>query len=95
MKQDIFESYVDRVTSHFGLTRDQLFTKDKSRRISDARHCLYYLSSQRMITSSYIKHYMGENGYRTDLPTIGHGIKRVEGHMSNDPDYIDLINKLK
>jgi len=95
MKKDIFEQYVDRVTDRFGITREQLFTKDKSRRISDARHVLYYLCRERQITSSYTKHYMGENGYNIDLPSIGHGLKRVEEHMNNDPDYITLINQLK
>ena len=95
MKKDIFEGYVDKVTSHFGLTRDQLFTKDKSRHLSDARHVLYYLCHQRPMTSTYIKHYMGESGYNIDLPSIGHGLKKVENHMNNDPDYITLINKLK
>lgn len=95
MKKDIFEQYVDRVTDRFGITREQLFTKDKSRHISDARHVLYYLCKERQITSSYTRHYMGENGYNIDLPSIGHGLKRVEEHMNNDPDYITLINQLK
>lgn len=95
MKKDIFEQYVDRVTDRFGITREQLFTKDKSRQISDARHVLYYLCRERQITSSYTKHYMGQNGYNIDLPSIGHGLKRVEEHMNNDPDYITLINQLK
>jgi hypothetical protein len=59
MKKDIFEGYVDKVTHHFDITREQLFTKDKSRHLSDARH------------------------------------KKVEKNMSNDPDYITLIKKLK
>jgi len=95
MKQDIFEQYVERVTDRFGISREQLFTKDKSRHLSDARHCLYYLCHQRPIKSSYIRHYMGQNGYKIDLPSIGHGIKKVESVMTTDPDYVTLINELK
>jgi len=95
MKQDIFEGYVDKVTSHFGLTRDQLFTKDKSRHLSDARHVLYYLCHQRPMTNTYIKKYLSENGYGIDLASIGHGVRRVEKNINNDPDYITLINQLK
>jgi len=95
MKKDIFETYVDRVAERFDIPREQLFTKDKSRRISDARHVLYYLCKERQITGSYTKHYMGENGYDIALSSIGHGIKRVEKHMAEDPDYITLINQLK
>ena len=95
MKRDIFEDYVDRVTDRFDIPRERLFTKDKSRDVVDARHMLYYLCSERPMTNTYIKQYMGENGYHIDLPSIGHGIKRVEYHISQDPDYITLINQLK
>ena len=95
MKKDIFEEYVDRVTGRFGISREQLFTKDKSRHLSDARHVLYYLCRERQITSSYTKHYMAENGYHIDLPSIGHGVRKVESNISKDPDYITLINQLK
>lgn len=95
MKKDVFEMYVEKVTHHFDITREQLFTKDKSRQLSDARHVLYYLCHQRPMTSTYIKHYMGQNGYNIDLPSIGHGIKRVNENLGQDPDYTTLINQLK
>jgi chromosomal replication initiation ATPase DnaA len=95
MKRDIFEAYVDRVTDRFGITRERLFAKDKSRDVVDARHMLYYLCSERPMTNTYIKQYMGENGYNIDLPSISHGLKRVEHHISQDPDYTTLINQLK
>ena len=95
MKKDIFEEDVDRVPGRFGISREQLFTKDKSRHLSDARHVLYYLCRERQITSSYTKHYMAENGYHIDLPSIGHGVRKVESNISKDPDYITLINQLK
>jgi chromosomal replication initiation ATPase DnaA len=95
MKRDIFEAYVDRVTDRFGITRERLFAKDKSRDVVDARHMLYYLCSERPMTNTYIKQYMGENGYNIDLPSISHGLKRVEYHISQAPDYTTLINQLK
>ena len=95
MKRDIFETYVDRVTSRFDIPRERLFTKDKSRDVVDARHMLYYLCKDRPMTNTYIKRYMTENGYDIDLPSIAHGLKRVEEHIANDPDYTTLINQLK
>lgn len=95
MKKDIFEQYVDRVTDRFGISREQLFTKDKSRHISDARHVLYYLCKERPMTATYISKYMGENGYNIDLPSIGHGVRKVENNINQDPDYTILINQLK
>lgn len=95
MKRDIFEDYVDRVSSRFDVPRERLFTKDKSRDIVDARHMLYYLCSERRMTPTYIKQYMGENGYDIAVTTITHGVKRVEKMIGEDPDYITLINQLK
>lgn len=95
MKQEIFEGYVDKVTGHFGVSREQLFAKNKERHIVDARHFLYYLCHQRPMTSSYIKHYMGKNDYEIALSSIGHGIRRIEKQINDDPDYTELINKLK
>ena len=95
MKRDIFETYVDRVTSRFDIPRERLFTKDKARDVVDARHMLYYLCKDRPMTNTYIKRYMTENGYDIDLPSIAHGLKRVEEHIANDPDYTILINQLK
>ena len=95
MKRDIFEDYVDRVSARFDIPRERLFAKDKSRPVVDARHMLYYLCHERPMTNTYIKQYMGENGYNIDLPSIAHGLKRVEEHIANDPDYIILINQLK
>ena len=95
MKKDIFEQYVDNVTDRFGITREQLFTKDKSRKISDARHVLYYLCRNRPMSMSYIKQYMGENGYDIAPSNILHGVRKVEDNIKQDPDYTILINQLK
>ncbi len=95
MKKDIFEQYVDNVTDRFGITREQLFTKDKSRKISDARHVLYYLCKNRPMSMSYIKQYMGENGYDIAPSNILHGVRKVEDNIKQDPDYTILINQLK
>ena len=95
MKRDIFEDYADRVSARFGVPRERLFAKDKSRDVVDARHMLYYLCKDRPMTNTYIKRYMTENGYDIDLPSIAHGLKRVEEHIANDPDYTILINQLK
>ena len=95
MKRDIFEDYVDRVSSRFDVPRERLFTKDKSRDVVDARHMLYYLCSERPMSMSYIKQYMGENGYDIAPSNILHGVRKVESSINQDPDYITLINELK
>lgn len=95
MKRDIFEEYVDKVTNHFGITREQFFTKNKTREIVDARQMVYYLCRERPMTTQYIKHYMGANGYDVAVTTITHGANKMQKDISSDPDYINLIKKLK
>jgi len=95
MKKDIFEEYVDRVTLRFNVSRKQLFTKDKSRHIADARHVLYYLCKSRPMSMSYISKYMGENGYDIAASNILHGVRKVEENINTDPDYTTLIDELK
>jgi len=95
MKRDIFEEYVDKVTNHFGITREQFFTKNKMREIVDARQMVYYLCRERPMTTQYIRQYMGANGYDVAFTTITHGAKKVDKEISVDPDYTTLIKKLK
>jgi len=95
MKRDIFENYVERVSSRFDIPRDRLFAKDKSREVVDARHMLYYLCKERPMTATYIKQYMNENGYDIAVTSITHGVKKVEKLIAEDPDYTTIINQLK
>ena len=95
MKKDVFEMYVEKVTHHFDITREQLFTKDKSRHISDARHVLYYICRHRPMTTAYIKKYMADNGYDIAPGNILHGVRKVESYLKTDPDYTTLINTMR
>lgn len=95
MKRDIFDYYVQQVSERYDIPQQRLFTKDKSRDVVDARHMLYYLCKDRPMDATYIKKYMGENGYDIAVNSITHGVRRVEKLISEDPDYITLINQLK
>ena len=74
MKRDIFEAYVDRVTDRFGISRERLFAKDKSRDVVDARHMLYYLCSERPMTNTYIKPQENGPGLEAMVKDVGEGI---------------------
>lgn len=95
MKRDIFESYVDRVSTRFDIPRERLFAKDKSRDVVDARHMLYYLCKQRPMSPSAIQQYLSENGYDVAVTSVTHGVKKVEKLLAEDPDYTTLFNQLK
>jgi len=94
MKQDIFNQYVERIISRFGIKREDLFLKSKRRDLVDARHLLYYLCVKRPMRINYIQRYMAENGYEVKHPTIIHGVNIVIDKLSHDDDYVSLIREL-
>lgn len=92
MKTEIFNSYVNKVSSLFNVDTDMIFTKTKRRDVVDARHLLYYLCSKRPMNIVYIQEYMSSNGYHIAHSSIHHGIKMVRKKIcSRDKDYISNI----
>jgi len=94
MKKDIFENYVKLICEMFGIEKAELFTKNKRRDLVDARHMLYYMCFNRKLQVTHIKHYMNDNGYYVQHPTVLHGIKEIQKKMVDDYDYVRVINKL-
>jgi chromosomal replication initiation ATPase DnaA len=94
MKEDVFNQYVERVTNLFGITKEEFFLKCKKRNIVDARHLVYYLCAQRPIKTTYIKKFMGDNGYDIVPSAIAHGIKIIEFRVEKDRDYQSIIKEL-
>lgn len=95
MKQDIFNTYVDRVAKLFGITKEELFRKSKQRDLVDARFLLYYLCYIRPMQINYIQKYMTESGYKIEHSSIIHGIAVIEARTRIDKDYSLTINKIK
>lgn len=95
MKEEIFDSYVDKVTDKFGVTKSEVFEKNKKQQIVDARHILYYLCKIRPMKLVHIEQHMKRNGYHVAASSISHGIDKVNRDMYLDPDYKFLIDQLK
>lgn len=95
MKREIFNKYADEVTRLFGISKDELFTKNKKRNISEARQVLYYLCYVRPMQITYIEQYMTDSGYVIKHPSIIHGIHAVEARIDGDRDYLTLIKKIQ
>jgi len=94
MKSDIFNQYAEIIADMSGINKDDLFSKNKTRTISEARHLLYYLCNKRMIAVSYIKKYMEDNGYKVGFFPITYGIKTAKQRVEKDPDCASLISKI-
>jgi len=95
MKKEIFDKYVDEVTRLFGISKEQFFTKNKKRDISEARQVVYYLCYRRPMQITYIEQHMRSNGYDVRHPTIIHGIKVMTDRVDADKDYYKLIERIE
>ena len=95
MKEDIFNKYVDRVVSMFGITKEEFFCKTRKSHIVDSRHLVYYLCSNRSIKLINIIHFMGKNGYTIANNSIRHGINSVEKKLIEDRDYKVVVSDIE
>lgn len=95
MKRDVFNAYADKVSSKFGITREELFSKSKRRELVDARHILYYVCFHRPMQVMYIQKYMSESGYKIGHSSVIHGIKAAADRMKLDDDYIHLMREVE
>lgn len=95
MKREIFYQYVDKLCELFSITRDDLVSTNKRGDLSDARHLLYYLCSERQISISNILKYLSEIGINTSHSTVIYGIKMVKEKVKSDKDYVQVINKIE
>jgi chromosomal replication initiation ATPase DnaA len=95
MKQDIFNQYVERVSSLFGIAREDIFSKSKKKTLVDARHLIYYLCFKRPMQITYIQKFMGENGYNIEHSTVIYGIQSVDKKITEDRDYISVVREIE
>jgi chromosomal replication initiation ATPase DnaA len=95
MKQDIFNQYVDRVSSLFGIAREDIFSKSKKKNLVDARHLIYYLCFKRPMQITYIEKFMIENGYNVVHSTVIYGIASVDKKIAEDRDYVTVVREIE
>ena len=85
MKREIFNLYLESISSRFDVPKDDIFTKTKRREIVDARHVLYYMCSERPMKISYIQMYMKESGYDIQVKLL----------VDSDKDYHRMISEIE
>jgi chromosomal replication initiation ATPase DnaA len=95
MKQDIFNGYVDGILQTFKITRDELFSKNKSRNLVEARQVLYHMCSERPMSIKMIQDYMMDNGYEINHSSVIYGIKSIKDKMDKDEDYNTVIDRIR
>ena len=94
-KKKIFEAYAQAIAEQFHLSLDEMFENTKQRHIVDSRQMLYYMAYERPIRVSQIKRFLEEIGFNVSHSTILYGYKKAKELIDNDPDYKELVKKLK
>jgi len=97
MKKKIFNNYVEFILEEFSITKEELFSSGKVRKISFPRFVLYYICYKRPMTYTDISNLMKTEGLDIKPSNVRYGIERIE--QSDDQDYKNLIesciNKFK
>ena len=94
MKRGIFNRYVDYICEEMKVSREQLFSKNRTARVSTARFLLYSVCYQRPMTIVQIVDLMAENGYDIARSGVEYGIKKYQNTGDVDVDYfIDTAAK--
>ncbi len=91
MKKGIFNIYVKYVCSGLDVKKSDLFKKDTTRKISNARWILWVMCYQRPMSIMQIVDLMSDNGYVTSRQNVENGINKLTEQQ--DPDVFNFINK--
>lgn len=81
-----FKDYVSQVCKTHGISKEEMFSKTKERRIVDARQMLFYLCVKRKIRIKHIENFMEEMGLPTPHSTIIHHHTAMLKKMRSDGD---------
>ena len=95
MKKEIFNQYVNAISSLLGIKKEELFVKSKQRELVDARPLLYYVCFHRPMRIMYIQNHMKDNGYEISHNSVIHGVKIVTQWLAEDADYTSIINSIE
>ena len=95
MKKEIFNQYVNAISSLLGIKKEELFVKSKQRELVDARPLLYYVCFHRPMRIMYIQNHMKDNGYEISHNSVIHGVKIVTQRLAEDADYTSIINSIE
>ena len=90
MKKEIFNRYVTKICERYSIKERELYMKNKTSSLADARHMLYFLCKETPIKIPYIKKYMMDNGYSIESSTINHGHKKITELIESD-DYLKQV----
>ena len=95
MKIQLVEKYLDAVTSHSRLSKEEIFSKTKQMHIVQARRILYYLCVQKGITINELMSYLKQMDFEIPYTSVRNGIEEVKKQVQNDSDLAEIIYNLQ
>jgi hypothetical protein len=95
MKRIIFEKYVDKVCSIYGITREKLFIRSRVAHVNEPRYLLYYLCLNRGMRMCELMDLLEQNGLKVFNTSIYHGLKMVDKMRLMDRDMRDMLNEIE
>jgi len=95
MKREIFDMYVDAICEIYNISKEDLFSKNRTSLLSTARYMLYYMCTQRNMKPSEIKIYLMANGYEIDHARIIRGSRVAQMMVFEDMDYKFFVERIK
>lgn len=94
MKKEIFQQYVADITTTFGLTQEELFSKNRSRQIVDARWMLYYVCIENPMPKPFLQQYMKNSGLNVSHTNILYGYRKAKELINEDYDYKAIVDNI-
>jgi chromosomal replication initiation ATPase DnaA len=95
MKEYIFKQYIDNICAHLGIHSSDLFVKSREAGVVEARQLLFFLCHTRQkMGYTEIKKYTDNVGFEQDVTNISYHVEKMQERISEDPDYINIVNKL-
>lgn len=94
MKKEIFNTYTKNICNLFGITETDIFLKSKKRKLSNARHFLYYMCHNRPMEIHEILEYMADSGYNTCNRSVTYGVEQISIKIKRDEDYQYIIDHI-
>lgn len=95
MKIEVFNQYVDKVSSMYSIEKSEMLSKSRKKELVDARHLLYYLCWARQMPIYYIQKYLKEQGLEINHSVIINGISSVKKKIAKDSDYLVIIKNIE
>lgn len=94
MKTEIFKRYAENVCSLLDMSMEELFSKNKATKYSEARQLLCYACSIRPMSLITIQKAFESYGYTMGHSNVIYNIGRAKKKIAEDADYAMVIKKI-